>query len=133
MARDATLKEIKLAYRALARKWHPDRAGDSPEVLARWMLIVEAYEVLGEEPLRQRFDSGEDISKTARKKRADSFNGEFSYRKDDVREDGTVNAWYTDPETGEKEFVDIKVHKTEEEKRAELPRPQMPPHCCLDF
>lgn len=42
----STQEEIKLAYRKLARKWHPDVAGNSSEVISKFKDINEAYETL---------------------------------------------------------------------------------------
>lgn len=57
--RDATEKEIKKAYRKLAKEWHPDTyTGDlsKDDVEKKYSTISEAYEVLGNEELRARFD-----------------------------------------------------------------------------
>lgn len=57
--RDATDKEIKKAYRKLAKEWHPDTyAGglSKDDVEKKYSTISEAYEVLGNEELRARFD-----------------------------------------------------------------------------
>ena len=43
---DATDTEIKSAFRKLARKWHPDVAGNSQEVVSKFKEINEAYEIL---------------------------------------------------------------------------------------
>ncbi len=52
---DADVKDIKKAYRRLARKYHPDvsSAGDAE---ARFKEVSEAYEVLGDETRRQEYD-----------------------------------------------------------------------------
>src|SRR5690606_38204188 len=55
--RDASQKEIKKAYRALAKEWHPDKyRGDLPkdEVEKKYAGISEAFEVLGSDELRAR-------------------------------------------------------------------------------
>ena len=39
-----------------------------------------------------------------------------------------VRAWFVDPETGEKEWVDLDVRPEGESTDA---RPNMPRHCCL--
>jgi curved DNA-binding protein CbpA len=51
----ANAQEIKRAYRRLARKYHPDRAGDSPAP-DRMAEINEAYEVLYHTDRRARYD-----------------------------------------------------------------------------
>ncbi len=56
--RAATDKEIKQAYRKLARKYHPDvTAGDKKAAEARFKEINEAYEVLGDPEKRRRYDT----------------------------------------------------------------------------
>lgn len=54
--RDATASEIKSAYRKLARKYHPD-VNKTSEAEAKFKDINEAYEVLGDNAKRQRYDS----------------------------------------------------------------------------
>ncbi len=54
--RGATASEIKSAYRKLARKYHPD-VNKTPEAEAKFKDINEAYEVLGDDAKRQRYDS----------------------------------------------------------------------------
>ncbi|KAL1918823.1 uncharacterized protein VTP21DRAFT_2845 [Calcarisporiella thermophila] len=61
--RDAGAREIKKAYRKLAQEWHPDKyRGDLPkeEVAKKMSEINEAYEVLSNEELKARYDSGDD-------------------------------------------------------------------------
>lgn len=54
----ATEKEIKAAYRKLAKKYHPDVIKDDPEGNKKMYEIQEAYEVLGDEEKRKRYDLG---------------------------------------------------------------------------
>jgi curved DNA-binding protein len=54
--REATAAEIKSAYRKLARKYHPD-VNKTKDAEAKFKDINEAYEVLGDETKRQRYDS----------------------------------------------------------------------------
>ena len=49
--------ELKSAYRKLARKWHPDIAGNTEEVVAKFKEINEAYEVLSDKVKRAEFDT----------------------------------------------------------------------------
>ncbi len=54
----ATEKEIKSAYRKLARKWHPDANLDNQKAAeARFKEIQEAYEVLGDAEKRRKYDT----------------------------------------------------------------------------
>ncbi|MCL2335994.1 MAG: DnaJ domain-containing protein [Firmicutes bacterium] len=56
--RGATEKEIKTAYRKLARKWHPDlHAGDDKQQAEEKIKqINEAYEVLSDQEKRAKYD-----------------------------------------------------------------------------
>ena len=55
--KSASEKEIKAAYRKLARKHHPDVNQGKKEAEARFKEINEAYEVLGDPEKRQRYDA----------------------------------------------------------------------------
>jgi curved DNA-binding protein len=52
--KSATEKEIKAAFRKLARTYHPDV---NPDAEAKFKEINEAYEVLGDAEKRKRYDS----------------------------------------------------------------------------
>ncbi len=54
--RDASEKEIKQAYRRLARKHHPDVNPGDKSAEARFKEINEAYEVLSDEDKRKKYD-----------------------------------------------------------------------------
>jgi DnaJ-class molecular chaperone len=56
VAKTATEKEIKQAYRKLARKFHPDVNPGDKSAEARFKEINEAYEVLGDPPKRKKYD-----------------------------------------------------------------------------
>jgi curved DNA-binding protein len=56
VARDASEKEIKQAFRTLARQYHPDLNTD-PSAEERFKKINEAYEVLSDTDKRQRYDA----------------------------------------------------------------------------
>lgn len=53
----AAEKDIKSAYRKLARKWHPDANPDNTkEAEEKFKEISEAYEVLGDPEKRKKYD-----------------------------------------------------------------------------
>jgi curved DNA-binding protein len=52
VANDATPSDIKLAYRKLARKHHPDLGGD----IAKFQKISEAYEILNDADKKAHYD-----------------------------------------------------------------------------
>jgi curved DNA-binding protein len=54
--KNASEKEIKSAYRKLARKYHPDVNPDDAQAEARFKEINEAYEVLGDQQKRAKYD-----------------------------------------------------------------------------
>jgi curved DNA-binding protein len=56
VAKKATAKEIKAAYRKLARKHHPDMNPGNKQAEARFKEINEAHEVLGDPEKRKRYD-----------------------------------------------------------------------------
>src|SRR6185312_514483 len=56
VARDASADEIKRAYRALARKHHPDVSHDKSDAEHRFKEINEAYEVLSDPNKRAQYD-----------------------------------------------------------------------------
>lgn len=56
VSKDATAKEIKAAYRKLARKYHPDVNHGDAGAEARFKEVNEAHEVLGDPEKRQRYD-----------------------------------------------------------------------------
>src|SRR6201987_5397120 len=56
VAKTATEKEIKQAYRKLARKFHPDVNPGDKSAEGRFKEINEAYEVLGDPDKRRKYD-----------------------------------------------------------------------------
>ena len=63
--KDATTDEIKIAYRKLARKYHPDVNKTDPKAKDKFIEVQEAYEVLSDPDKRRNYDqygfSGVDI------------------------------------------------------------------------
>src|SRR5216683_5242601 len=56
VAKTATAKEIKQAFRKLARKHHPDVNPKDKSAEAKFKEINEAYEVLGDSAKRKKYD-----------------------------------------------------------------------------
>jgi DnaJ-class molecular chaperone len=56
VSRSASAKEIKAAYRKLARKYHPDVNPGDKQAEARFKEINEAHEVLSDHDKRNRYD-----------------------------------------------------------------------------
>jgi DnaJ-class molecular chaperone len=55
--KNAAEKDIKSAYRKLARKWHPDaNPNNAKEAEEKFKEIAEAYEVLGDPEKRKKYD-----------------------------------------------------------------------------
>ena len=54
--KDASVEEIKKAYRKSAMKYHPDRNPGDKEAEEKFKECGEAYEVLSDETKRQRYD-----------------------------------------------------------------------------
>ncbi len=59
VSRTASADEIRKAYRALAKRWHPDTNPDKPEAEARFKAVSAAYALLSDPDQRARFDRGE--------------------------------------------------------------------------
>ncbi len=55
IAPDATLDNIKSAYRKKATQYHPDK-NPEPAAMARFIEIKEAYEVLSNQEQRKIYD-----------------------------------------------------------------------------
>jgi hypothetical protein len=54
--RDATTRQVRAAYRKLAKKHHPDACLGDPEAPARFRDITDAYNVLSDPALRETYD-----------------------------------------------------------------------------
>ena len=59
VSRSATEKEIKSAYRKLAKELHPDRNKDNPKAAEKFSQVTHAYDLLSDKDKRGQFDRGE--------------------------------------------------------------------------
>nr|WP_166177863.1 DnaJ C-terminal domain-containing protein [Altererythrobacter segetis] len=59
VARGASEKDIKSAYRKLAKELHPDRNTDNPKAAERFSDVTKAYDLLSDADKRAKFDRGE--------------------------------------------------------------------------
>lgn len=59
LGRSASEKDIKSAYRRLAKDLHPDRNKDNPRAADRFAEVTRAYDLLSDAGKRAQFDRGE--------------------------------------------------------------------------
>lgn len=120
VSRNATLEEVKKAYRREALKWHPDK-NDAPEAAARFLDVQEAWNVLRYAKLRQQYDAGKDVDLDAK--------SDFDFTVMSVnRTTGKARVKFTDKQTGEEEFADVDIDVEPEHSTA---RVRLPDHYCL--
>jgi len=56
VSKDASENDIKLAYRRLAKKYHPDLNKKDPDATEKFKEVQEAYEVLSDSQKRNQYD-----------------------------------------------------------------------------
>lgn len=59
VTRSASEKDIKSAYRKLAKKYHPDQNPDDPSAHGKFAEATHAYDLLNDKEKRAQFDRGE--------------------------------------------------------------------------
>lgn len=64
---DSDAQDVKLSYRKLARKYHPD-VNKAPESAQKFKDVLEAYEVLSDEKKRKQYDMLNGFYKTPKQK-----------------------------------------------------------------
>lgn len=79
VSRTAGEKEIKHAYRRLARQYHPDVNPGNKEAEAKFKQINEAYEVLSDPEKRKKYDA---------------YGDQWQYAEQFARQGGTPPFWY---------------------------------------
>ena len=57
--RSASQKDVKSAFRNMAKKYHPDQNPDNPKAQERFAEVNSAYEIVGDKKKRGQFDRGE--------------------------------------------------------------------------
>jgi len=99
VSRNASKSEIKSAYRKLALKFHPDKQRGSEEEKAKYSekfaKIGNAYEILGDEEKRKRFDRGGMSSGGIPTSTREGFHDDFF--SDSFSMFGRRNSGFTDP------------------------------------
>lgn len=83
-----TAENIKIAYRKLARKWHPDVAGNTEDVLKRFKDINEAYDILSNKLKKEEYD------------KARRF---YSYAKEGAKSNNATNSTTSNPKQNKEE------------------------------
>ena len=56
VSRDADDATLKKAYRALAKKYHPDMNKDNPSAEEKFKEVTEAYNILSDKEKRKLYD-----------------------------------------------------------------------------
>lgn len=98
VARGASEKDIKSAYRKLAKELHPDRNKNNPNAAERFSEVTRAYDLLSDAGKRAQYDRGEidaegnPVNPFAGMGGAGPFNGGFNggfrgggFRQEDLR------------------------------------------------
>ncbi|HOV93168.1 MAG TPA: DnaJ C-terminal domain-containing protein [Candidatus Kapabacteria bacterium] len=78
VSKNATIDEIKAAYKELAKKYHPDKNKQDPKAEEKFKEINEAYQVLSDKEKRAKYDNlgSEWNSYQSRGGSSESFNWE---------------------------------------------------------
>lgn len=76
ITKSASQDEVKKAYRALAKKLHPDRNKDDQRIADKFKEVSAAYAILGDEKQRSQYDRGE-IDENGNQKAPSGFGSGF--------------------------------------------------------
>ncbi|MEO1335374.1 MAG: DnaJ C-terminal domain-containing protein, partial [Myxococcota bacterium] len=109
VAEDASVEELKKAYRSIARTSHPDRNPGDESAEARFKAAAEAYRVLSDPDSRRAYDAGR---QTDRKKRRPAQKSTVFGRKRSFRERGddlryTVRLTFEQAALGSRETLEL--------------------------
>lgn len=102
LARGCTQREIRDAYRALARRYHPDLNRDDPQASPRSQTLNAAYEILSDSARRRTYDRELDRASEAaapkdRVRIEQNIKEELRLRVEDFLRGTTVNVTVKDP------------------------------------
>ena len=76
--KSATQKDIKSAYRKLARKYHPDLHPNDKDAKKNFQLVNEAHEVLSDPEKRKKYDQyGQDWKHAEESEHANQYNRHY--------------------------------------------------------
>lgn len=72
VTKDATMDQIKSAYRKLAKKYHPDVHPGDEECEKKFQEITEAYSILSDENKRKKYDASFSDAQNAQENRQET-------------------------------------------------------------
>lgn len=119
VSKSATQDEIKKAYRKLAKKLHPDLNPGDKAKEAEFQLISNAYDLLGDEEKRKRFDAGEIDASGQEQHRQQYYR---HYADNDPQGRYSSGAGYSDFQDFSEVFSDLFSRRADRSGRAEYGR-----------
>ncbi|MEL6440640.1 MAG: DnaJ domain-containing protein [Cyanobacteria bacterium J06621_8] len=78
VAQNASIEEIKAAFRSLARRYHPDLNPNNPLAAEKFKQVSQAYDVLSDHKKRRRYDFEQTISPPPKKNSSKKSNSKKS-------------------------------------------------------
>lgn len=96
--RNSSMRQIKTAYIALSKKYHPDINPGNPELKARFLEIQEAYDALNSPQKRKLYDSAStrwSVEELRAQQYRDFVNnsGRFPYRQNEKPQEKNEIRW----------------------------------------
>ena len=111
----STKDEIKNAYRHLARRWHPDVAGSSPDVIKKFKEITEAYEILSNSAKKADYDTARRFYSYASGTKKEETEKKFTEQKNTYQDKRTWRDIFTKtpktplPKKGDDIYSDVEI------------------------